>query len=375
MSISASESRRARVSALTNPVTLLNRFGLLIIILTGVVVMSAISPVFFTTVNLTNVLYVSSLTAVVAIGQMFVLLVGGIDLSVGAVVALSSVFVVGLSTEAGLPTWLAVLICLATGALIGFVNGFVTTKFHISSLIVTLGMMSIARGIAYIYTGGSNLAPIPADLRAVGNATIAGIPVFIVFALVIAIIAHVTLTNTRFGRSVYAVGGNKIAARFSGIRSDRIQILAFMVSSVLAAIGGLMITVRLGAGSATAGTGLELVVIAAVVIGGTSLFGGEGRVSGTLLGVLLLGLVQNSINLLAVPANFDLVVSGVVIILAAGVDVYRRLKLEPALARRALEKQKRADAERDAEVARRAAEDTDAPPGDSTGVPAASTRQ
>ena len=349
MSISISDSRRSRLQVAANPVTLLNRFGLLLVILVGIVVMSAISPVFFTAVNFTNVLYVSSVVAVVAIGQMFVLLVGGIDLSVGAVVAISSVFVVGLTTESGLPTWLAVIICLSMGAVIGFVNGFVTTKFHISSLIVTLGMMSIARGIAYIYTGGSNLAPIPADLAAVGNSTIAGIPVFIIFAIVIAIIAHIALGHTRFGRSVYAVGGNKVAARFSGIRSDRIQILAFMVSSILAAVGGLMITVRLGAGSATAGTGLELVVIAAVVIGGTSLFGGEGRVTGTLLGVLLLGLVQNSINLLAVPANFDLVVSGVVIILAAGVDVYRRLRLEPALARRALEKQKRAEAEREAE--------------------------
>jgi len=351
MSIPASDTRRARVQAFTNPVSLINRFGLLLVILVGVAVMSQISPVFFTWVNFTNVLYVSSLVAVVAIGQMFVLLVGGIDLSVGAVVALSSVFVVGFSMDAGLPTWLAVVISLATGTAFGFINGFITTKFQISALVVTLGTMSIARGIAYIYTGGSNLAPIPPELAAVGNASIGSFPVVILFALAIAVLAHITLSNTRFGRSVYAVGGNKVAARFSGIRSDRIQIFAFMVSGFLASIGGLMITVRLGAGSASSATGLELTVIAAVVIGGTSLFGGEGRVSGTLLGVLLLGLVQNSINLLAVPANFDLVVSGIVIILAAGVDVYRRLKLEPALARRALEKSKRAEAARDLELA------------------------
>lgn len=128
------------------------------------------------------------------------------------------------------------------------------------------------------------------------------------------------------------------------------MILAFMVSGLLAAVGGLMITVRLGAGSASSGTGLELTVIAAVVIGGTSLFGGEGKVAGTLLGVLLLGLVQNSINLLSVPPNFDLVVSGIVIILAAGVDVYRRLRLEPALARRSLERQKQAEARAEAKA-------------------------
>lgn len=343
MSIPVTDAKKSRFQEI-NPVTVLNRFGLLIVILIGIAVMSRISPVFFTWINFTNVLYVASLVAVVAVGQMFVLLVGGIDLSVGALVAVSSVFVVGLVQQNHFPIWLAVLVSLGWGTVFGFINGFVTTKFKISALVVTLGTMSMARGIAYIYTGGSNLAPIPADLAAVGNASIGGFPVVIVFALAIAVVAHIVLSRTRFGRSVYAVGGNAVAAKFSGIRSDRITILAFMVSGFLAAVGGLMITVRLGAGSASSGTGLELTVIAAVVIGGTSLFGGEGRVAGTLLGVLLLGLVQNSINLLAVPPNFDLVVSGVVIILAAGVDVYRRLHLEPALARRALERQRQSEA-------------------------------
>jgi ribose transport system permease protein len=343
MSISASETKKARLQAFTSPVLVLNRFGLLIVILIGVAVMSQVSPVFFTAINFTNVLYVASLVAVVAIGEMFVLLVGGVDLSVGSVVAISSVFSVGFVTNSGLPTWLAILLSLLTGAGFGFINGFITAKLHISSLIVTLGTMSIASGIAYIYTGGSNLAPIPPLLAAMGNASIGTFPIVILFALLIAIVAHIVLSRTRFGRSVYAVGGNPVAARFSGIRSDRIMILAFMLSGILASIGGLMITVRLGAGSASSGTGIELTVIAAVVIGGTSLFGGEGKVSGTLLGVLLLGLVQNCINLLSVPANIDLVVSGIVIVLAAGVDVYRRLRLEPALARRALEKQKQAE--------------------------------
>jgi ribose transport system permease protein len=325
--------------AAVSPGVLVNRFGLLAVILIGIAVMSQISPVFLTPLNFTNVLYVSSTVAVVAIGQMFVLLVGGIDLSVGAVVALSSVIAVGLAVDHGVPTWIAVIIALIAGAGVGYINGFLTTKFKISALIVTLGTMSIARGLAFLYTGGSNIAPLPTDLKAVGNATIAGIPVVIIFALVLAIVARTILTKTRFGRSVYAVGGNPMAAKLSGIRSDRIVIFAFMISGLLGAVGGVMTSLRLGAASASAGQGLELLVIAAVVIGGTSLFGGEGRVLGTLLGVLLLGLVDNSINLLAVPANFDEVVSGVIIVLAAGVDVYRRLRLEPALARRALEKQ------------------------------------
>jgi ribose transport system permease protein len=338
MSILESQRPESRKFSLPSVGDVVNKFGLLIVILIGVAVMSQVSPVFFSVINFTNVLFVASLVAVVAIGQMFVLLVGGIDLSVGAVVALSSVLVVGLSKQ-GWPTWSAILASLVVGVIFGLLNGLMVTKFHISALVVTLGTMSIARGFAFVYTGGSNLAPVPADLAALGNASIGNFPLVIIFALVIAVIAHIFLSKTKSGRSLYAVGGNPIAARLSGIRSDRIKILAFAVSGLLAAVGGLMITVRLGAGSASSGTGLELIVIAAVVIGGTSLFGGEGRVPGTLLGVLLLGLVQNSINLLSVPPNYDLVVSGVVIILAAGVDVYRRLYLEPSLARRTLEKQ------------------------------------
>lgn len=337
MSIVESQELRSR-RALPSVGVLLNRFGLLVVILLGIAVMSLVSPVFATWINFTNVLYVASLVAVVAIGEMFVLLVGGIDLSVGSVVALSSVLVVGLS-KSGWPIGLAILASLAVGIAFGFVNGIMTTKLKISPLIVTLGTLSIASGLAFIYTGGSNLAPVPVGLAKLGNASIGSFPVVILFALVVAIIAHILLSNTRVGRSIYAVGGNPVAATLSGIRSNRIVIFAFMVSGLLAGVGGLMITVRLGAGSASSGTGLELTVIAAVVIGGTSLFGGEGKVLGTLLGVLLLGLVQNAINLLAVPANVDLVVRGFVIVLAAGVDVYRRLYLEPALARRSLERQ------------------------------------
>ena len=146
--------------------------------------------------------------------------------------------------------------------------------------------------------------------------------------------AHVVLTRTRFGRSIYATGGNPVAARLSGIRTSRIIVLAYVISGVLAALGGLMITARLEAGAATAGQGQELTVISAVVIGGVSLFGGEGKIAGVLLGVLLLGLVQNAINLLNVPPNYDYVVSGLVIAIAAALDVYRRKYIEVELRRR-----------------------------------------
>ncbi len=162
-----------------------------------------------------------------------------------------------------------------------------------------------------------------------------GIPVVILFTMALGVVAHFILTKTRFGRAVYATGGNPIAARLSGIRTNRVIIAAYVISGFMASLGGLMITARLEAGAATAGQGAELTVISAVVIGGVSLFGGEGKIGGVLLGVLLLGLVQNAINLLNVPPNYDYVVSGLVIAAAAALDVYRRSYLEAALSARA----------------------------------------
>jgi ribose transport system permease protein len=163
-----------------------------------------------------------------------------------------------------------------------------------------------------------------------------GIPVVILFTLAVGLLAHFVLTRTRFGREVYATGGNAVAAQLAGIRTNRVIILAYVISGLSAALGGLMITARLEAGAATAGFGYELIVISAVVIGGVSLFGGEGRISGVLLGVILLGLVQNAVNLLNIPPNYDYVVSGVVIAAAAALDVYRRRYVEAGLRRRTM---------------------------------------
>jgi ribose transport system permease protein len=196
--------------------------------------------------------------------------------------------------------------------------------------------MSIARGLAYIYSGGQNIAPVPKIFIELQAARILGIPAVIVLTLVLALIAQLVLSRTRFGRSVYATGGNILAARLAGIRTERVIIMTFVISGLTAALGGLLITARFEAGAATAAQGMELAVIAAVVIGGVSLFGGEGNMGGMLLGVLLLGLVQNAVNLLNVPPNYDSVVSGLVIAAAAALDVYRRTYLEAGMRRRAI---------------------------------------
>jgi ribose transport system permease protein len=320
----------------TGVLEVIQDLGLFTVIVIGAILLSLASPVFFSRINIENLLYSSTIIAVVAIGEAFVILVAGIDLSVGAVLALSSVLCVGLSINQGLPIWLSALIALGTGAGIGLINGLTVTMLRIPALIATLAMMSIARGVAFIYSGGRNIAPVPAIFADIQAARVFGVPVVILFTIVLVLLSHFVLSRTRFGRSIYATGGNAVAARLAGIRTNRIIIGAYVISGVAAAIGGLMITARLEAGAATAGFGYELTVISAVVIGGVSLFGGEGKMGAVLLGVLLLALVQNAINLLNVPPNYDYVVSGLVIAAAATLDVYRRSYVEAGLRRRSI---------------------------------------
>ena len=319
----------------TTAIEVIQDLGLFIVIAIGAIALGVLSPVFFTRLNIENLLFSSTIIAVIAIGESFVILVAGIDLSVGAVLALSSVLSVGLVNDFAAPVPVAVIASLCVGALIGLVNGLNVTLTKIPALIATLAMLTITRGLAFIYSGGQNIAPVPHFYVQVQATRLFGAPIIILFTLALGILAHFVLTKTRFGRAIYATGGNPVAARLAGIRTNRVIVLAYTISGVMAALGGLMITARLEAGAATAGQGTELTVISAVVIGGVSLFGGEGKMAGVLLGVLLLGLVQNAINLLNVPPNYDYVVSGLVIAVAAALDVYRRKYLEAGLRRRA----------------------------------------
>ncbi|MBS7541798.1 ABC transporter permease [Ancylobacter oerskovii] len=317
-------------------IDLMQSVGLLGVILLGGAVMSVLSPVFATTRNIENVLQSATIIAVVAIGQTFVILVAGIDLSVASVLVLSSVLSVGLVQFQGLSPEIGVVVALAAGVGIGLINGLAVTKLRIPALIATLATMTIARGLAYIYSGGTNIAPVPRFFVDFQAARILGIPAVIVLTLVLAVIAQIVLSRTSFGRSIYATGGNPLAARLAGIKTERVIVLAFMISGLMSAIAGLLITARFEAGAATAAQGLELAVIAAVVIGGVSLFGGEGNIGSMLLGVVLLGLVQNAVNLLNVPPNWDSVVSGLVIAAAASLDVYRRNYLEAGMRRKVI---------------------------------------
>ncbi|WP_066285207.1 ABC transporter permease [Arthrobacter sp. B6] len=308
--------------------------GLLVVVLLFGVLLTFLSPVFLTTVNLVNLLFQCTILGVFAIGMTFVILTGGIDVSVGSTAALSSVLSMGVIVNMNMPPAIGLLTGLVVGAGVGAVNGLMVTKLGISPLIATLATLSAGSGIAFAYSDGGNITPVPKMLTEMVSAKVAGIPLLIPAVLVLAFLAHLALTRTTYGRSIYAVGGNKEAALLAGIRVDRVTMNAYIIAGLSAGMAGLLLTGRLASGSPRAGDGIELTVIAAVVIGGTSLFGGQGNIKGTLLGVLLIAMVSNAVNLLGIPSSYDRIVQGVVIFAAAALDVYRYKYVQKNLSRK-----------------------------------------
>src|SRR4051794_27226192 len=309
--------------------------GLLMVILLFGFILFLFSADFLTRANLINLFYQATILGVFAIGMTFVILTAGIDLSVGANAGLTSVLSMAAVVKWGLPPVLCLAVGLGVGLLIGLVNGVVVTQMGISPLIATLATLSAGTGAAFAYSKGANITPVPDFLVWVVDTKVADVPILIPAVLALAFLAHWVLTRTSYGRSVYAVGGNPEAARLAGIRTDRIVLIAYIICGVTAALAGLLLTARLASGSPRAGDGIELTVIAAVVIGGTSLFGGVGTIKGTLLGVLLISMVSNAVNLLGVPSAYDQIVQGAVIFAAAALDVYRARYTERAMSRRA----------------------------------------
>jgi len=283
---------------------------------------------------LVNLLYQCTILGVFAVGMTFVILTGGIDVSVGSTAALTSVISMGIIVKMNLPSGVGLIAGLIIGATVGAINGLMVTKLGISPLIATLATLSAGSGIAFAYTDGGNITPVPKILTNTVNAKLGGVPLLIPAVLLIAFLAYLVLTRTTYGRSIYAVGGNKEAALLAGIRVDRITMNAYVIAGLSAGLAGLLLTGRLASGSPRAGDGIELTVIAAVVIGGTSLFGGQGNIKGTLLGVLLIAMVSNAVNLLGIPSSYDKIVQGIVIFVAAALDVYRYKYIERSLSRK-----------------------------------------
>jgi len=279
-----------------------------------------VSPIFYRPQNIFNVLQQASVLGIVSVGQTLVILSGGIDLSVASIVSTSCVFAAALMAGRNAVVIPVALFCLAIGAIAGFLNGLIVTRRNAPPFIVTLGTALIFQGIRFVYTKGAPFGSIPSWLRFLGRGGVSFVPVAVIVFLVLALAVEYILRRSAYGRKIYAVGNNRIAALYSGIDVAGITLSVYVLSGTLAAFGGLVLAGYLGFGDNWAGRGYELDSIAAVVVGGTSLAGGEGNVGGTVVGVLLITILFNIVLLAGLPYQFQQIVKGLVI--AAAVIFY-----------------------------------------------------
>jgi ribose/xylose/arabinose/galactoside ABC-type transport system permease subunit len=317
----------ASVTERVNPRELLSRSGPLWGLIILCVVMTILSPFFLTFNNLFNVGTQIAVIAILALGQTFVIVSGGIDLSVGSVLGLAGIVFGWATAVANLPLPVALALGVGAGALAGLVNGVLITLGNLPPFIATLAMLSAARGLALVISEGQPLNPIPQAILSLGSGDLFGIlPLPVILMLVMWVITIVILRSTYSGRCMYAIGGNEEAARLSGINVSRQKLIIYTLSGLFAGIAGILLTARLASADPQAGFTYELDAIAAVVIGGASLSGGVGNASGTLIGALILGVLRNGLNLLNVSAFWQQVIIGAVIALAVMTDTLRRRK-------------------------------------------------
>ena len=295
------------------------RFGTLIGLIVLGAVLWALTPHFLTVSNLLNIAQQTSINAIVAVGMTFVILSGGIDLSVGSIVAVAGV-ALGLALQADQPLFVALAIALLTGIACGQINGLLIDRGGLPPFIVTLGTMSMARGAALVLTEGRPISGFDEGFRTLATGTIAFIPAPVLVMVAVYAIAHLVLTRTTFGRYVYAIGGNEEATRLSGVRVHLHKPAIYAVSGLTSAIAAVLLTARLNSAQPIAGMMYELDAIAATVIGGTSLLGGEGSLGGTLIGALIMGVLRNGLNLLGVSSFLQQIVIGGVIVGAVLID-------------------------------------------------------
>lgn len=293
----------------------------------GLIVFSLIIAIFndrfLTMGNILNVLRQTSINSVIAAGMTFIILTGGIDLSVGSTLALTGAIMASL-LSAGVPLPIALLLTIVLGAFIGFLNGLIIAKGKVQPFIATLAMMTIIRGATLIFTNGRPIStgdfPAADQFYWLGSGRLFGIPAPVYVTILVFVLAYYLLKHTSLGRYVYALGGNEEATKLSGINVDLIKYKVYAISGALAAVAGLIVTARLSSAQPQAGSGYELDAIAAVVLGGTSLAGGKGGVIGTIIGALIIGILNNALNLMDVTSYYQLLAKGIVILIAVLVD-------------------------------------------------------
>ena len=298
-------------------------YGIFVVFIVLVIILMILSPnAFAKPRNLINVVKQASINGVLACGMMFVIIAGGIDLSAGSVVALSGVVAAYLAQMQGIPIILPLLGALGTGALIGLINGFGAAYAELPPFIITLATMSIVRGAALILSGGSPVFGLQEQFEGIAGISIANvIPILVLYFLLIAVFSGFILNKTVFGRHVYAIGGNSITAKVSGINVKSMLLRVYIICGVFSGIAGLLIASRTMQGSPTVGVGYEMDAIAAVVIGGVSMSGGSGKWYGTIIGALLLALISNGLDILGVSSNFQQIIKGIIIAVAVYLDL------------------------------------------------------
>lgn len=303
--------------------TQFREFFLVIIILVLGLGVSLRSEVFLTRDNLLALLLGLAVESIVAVGMTILMVSGGFDLSVGSTMAMTGA-VAAYCLAGGIPVPLSIAIALTVGAVIGVANGLIIARVGINPFITTLGMMSIIRGVLLVITHGTNITGLPESFKVIGQGNLCGIQYPIIIAALLLIVGDVALRKTRFLRQNYYLGGNEKAARLSGIPVGALKVFNYALIGFLAALAGVVMTARLGSASVTAGTGLELKVIAAVIIGGASLQGGEGTVLGAFLGALLMAVLMNALTLLGVDVYWNTLVTGATLLLAVFIDTVSR---------------------------------------------------
>lgn len=298
--------------------------GVLIPLLAFVIIFYTLNPIFLSPNNVAAMLRAMSFIGVIAMGQTFLLITGAFDLSVGATAGLSAIICSYAMVNLNLPVPVAVIAGLATGAVVGLANSFVVLKLGVPAFIATLGMMNIAKGITYLISKGYTIYPLPESVKTFGTAEPFNTSWSFIFFVILAIIAGFVLSKTTYGRKLYAVGGNPEVARLAGISPAKIQLSGFVLVGMCSALGGMLLMSRIVTGNPTIGLGWEMNVIAGVVIGGVSLFGGAGSIPGAVIGLLIMQVVTNGLVVVKVDPYWQTVAIGLIMIIAVAIDIVRR---------------------------------------------------
>ncbi|HIR77353.1 MAG TPA: ABC transporter permease [Candidatus Choladousia intestinipullorum] len=309
------------MSKSSNSKEFISRYGIYIIFLGIFIILSIINRTFFTAPNLINIAKQASTVAIIAIAQTLCLITGGMDLSSGSIMALAGVTsaTFGLADHTNMPA--AFVVAIGVGMLCGLVNGIMIAKGNIPAFIATLGMQQMARGMALLFTNATPVFGLSDTYTFLGSGKIAGIPMLVIVMIIVIILAAFLLNRTKFGRHVYAVGGNELSAHVSGIKVDRVKLQVYVMAGALAGLGGLLLAGRIKSGTPTMGEGYELDAIAGAVIGGVSTSGGIGTVYGAVVGSLLMAMITNGLDLLNVSAYYQQIIKGMIIVLAVLLDV------------------------------------------------------